>query len=159
MLNAQIRRFFQVVLLLALSATTLSAQVLYNFGKNAGDPLNPLAPGAIAQGLDGNLYSTTPAGGHAVIFLGWLHDFEGDTNRISGFRYFSSNLSGNGVGYGQIHFSDSTANGHGALRHQTIIGRVEAIQDYRAFNRAKIPQRNAYAPTQPEHLVYLPSPK
>jgi uncharacterized repeat protein (TIGR03803 family) len=63
MLNAQIRRFFQVVLLLALSATTLSAQVLYNFGKNAGDPLNPLAPGAIAQGLDGNLYSTTPTGG------------------------------------------------------------------------------------------------
>jgi hypothetical protein len=101
-------------------------------------------------------WSSTPSGGHSVIFLGWLRD---DQNKIVGLRYFSSNLSGNGIGYGQAHFSDSTANGHGVLRQQTIIGRVEAIQDYRAFNRATIPQRNAYAPTQPEHFIYLPPPK
>ena len=99
-------------------------------------------------------WTGTPSGGHSVIFLGWLRD---DQNKIIGLRYFSSNLSGNGVGYGQAHFSDSTENGRGILRNATIIGRVEAIKDYHAFNRAKVPQRNAYAPTQPEHVIYLPA--
>ena len=103
-------------------------------------------------------YSTTPAGGHAVIFLGWLHDYEADTNRISGFKYFSSNLSGNGLGYAQTHFSDCTRNGHGVIRNAVHIGHVGAIKDYRAFNRLEIPQRNAYAPTQPTHVIYLPTP-
>jgi len=60
---SNIRILFRLAMVFALSVTTLSAQVLYNFGKNAGDPLNPQAPGVIAQGLDGNLYSTTPSGG------------------------------------------------------------------------------------------------
>jgi hypothetical protein len=34
--------------------------VLYNFGTNSGDPLNPGTTGATAQGRDGNLYSTAP---------------------------------------------------------------------------------------------------
>jgi uncharacterized repeat protein (TIGR03803 family) len=37
--------------------------VLYEFGSKTGDPLNPWFPGTIAQGRDGNLYSTTPQGG------------------------------------------------------------------------------------------------
>jgi uncharacterized repeat protein (TIGR03803 family) len=36
--------------------------VLYNFGSVGGDPVNP-QPELIAQGLDGNLYSTTEMGG------------------------------------------------------------------------------------------------
>ena len=100
-------------------------------------------------------YSSTPAGGHSVIFLGWLRD---EQNKIVGFRYFSSNLSGNGIGFGQAHFSDSTKNGHGVLRHYVNIGHVGAIKDYRPFNRAEIPHRNAYAPTQPERILYLPAP-
>jgi hypothetical protein len=100
-------------------------------------------------------YSTTPPGGHAVIFLGWLRD---ETNKIVGLKYFSSNLSGNGVGFGQTHFSDSTKNGHGVLRKYVHIGHVGAIKNYKAFNRLEIPQRNAYAPTQPERIVYLPAP-
>jgi len=48
------------------AATIAHAQtfsVLYNFGANAGDPTNPSFSGIIAQGRDGNLYSTAPAGG------------------------------------------------------------------------------------------------
>ena len=30
--------------------------------------------------------------------------------------------------------------------------------DYAKFDRATIPQRNAYLPTQPERIVYLPAP-
>jgi uncharacterized repeat protein (TIGR03803 family) len=36
---------------------------LYNFGTNLGDPEKPFYSGIIAQGRDGNLYSTTPSGG------------------------------------------------------------------------------------------------
>ena len=101
-------------------------------------------------------YSTTPAGGHSVIFLNWLRD---DQNKIIGLRYFSSNLSGtHGVGYGQAHFSDYNANGHGVLRNSLHIGRVDGVADYKKFERAQIPQRNAYAPTQPERVIYLPQP-
>jgi len=58
------------VALLGFAMTAVSAPAgaqtytdLYNFGSNSGDPLNPQAPGIIAQGRDGNLYSTTPNGG------------------------------------------------------------------------------------------------
>jgi hypothetical protein len=101
-------------------------------------------------------YDATPAGGHSVVFIDWLRD---DDNKIIGFKYFSSNLSGtHGVGYGSGRFSDSNKNGRGILRKSLRIGRVGAIKDYAKFDRATIPQRNAYAPTQPNRLVYLPAP-
>ena len=100
-------------------------------------------------------YDTTPAGGHSTIFIGWLRD---ETNKITGMKYFSSNLGGtHGVGYGQGKFSDSN-NGRGLLRKSLRIARVGAIKDYQSFNRAEIPQRNAYAPTQPSRILYVPAP-
>jgi uncharacterized repeat protein (TIGR03803 family) len=36
---------------------------IYDFGDHAGDPLSPQSVGVIAQGRDGNFWSTTPAGG------------------------------------------------------------------------------------------------
>jgi hypothetical protein len=101
-------------------------------------------------------YSTTPPGGHSVIFIEWIRDPQ---HKIVGFKYFSSNLSGTrGVGYGSGRFSDSNANGRGILRNSLHIGRVVSIKDYKPFNRAVIPQRNAYAPTQPDRILYLPAP-
>jgi hypothetical protein len=101
-------------------------------------------------------YSTTPPGGHAVIFIEWMRDAQ---NKIVGFKYFSSNLSGTrGVGYGSGRFSDSNANGRGILRKSLRIARVGAIKDYQPFNRTAIPQRNAYAPTQPDRIIYVPAP-
>ena len=55
-----------LVIILALSTTALHAQtykVLYNFGNVKCDPINPGLSGIIAQGRDGNLYSTTGAFG------------------------------------------------------------------------------------------------
>jgi hypothetical protein len=101
-------------------------------------------------------YSTTPAGGHSVIFIDWIRDPQ---NKIVGLKYFSSNLSDtHGVGYGSGRFSDSNANGRGILRTALHIARVGAIKDHMLFDRAVIPQRNAYAPTQPERIIYLPAP-
>lgn len=99
-------------------------------------------------------YSTTPPGGHSVIFIDWLRD---DAGKIVGLKYFSSNLSGSkGVGYGQGKFSDAN-NGRGLLRNSVRIGRVGAIKDYKPFDRLQIPARNAYLPTQPERIIYLPA--
>ena len=101
-------------------------------------------------------YSTTPAGGHSVVFIDWLRD---DQNKIIGLKYFSSNLSGtHGVGYGSGRFSDANANGRGILRNSLRIARVGAIKYYAKFDRATIPQRNAYAPTQPDRILYVPAP-
>jgi len=38
------------------------------------------------------------------------------------------------------------------------IARVGSMKDYKPFDRATIPQRNAYAPTQPNRIVYFPAP-
>jgi uncharacterized repeat protein (TIGR03803 family) len=51
---------------LVMAATTTQGQtfsVLYNFGTNSGDGENPANPGIVAQGRDGNMYSTTVNGG------------------------------------------------------------------------------------------------
>jgi len=101
-------------------------------------------------------YDNKPSGGHSCIFIDWLRD---DQNKIVGLKYFSSNLSGSkGVGYGQGLFSDSNPNGRGILRTSLRLARVGAIEDYKPFDRATIPQRNAYAPTQPNRIIYLPAP-
>jgi uncharacterized repeat protein (TIGR03803 family) len=62
----QIQVLTVLIVMLAVSATALHAQtykVLYNFGNVTCDPLDPAPSGIIAQGRDGNMYSTTATGG------------------------------------------------------------------------------------------------
>jgi len=79
-----------VAFLLAAAAGNAHAQtytVLYNFGSNGGGPNSPTDSGIIAQGRDGNLYSTAPdtwSGGLGTAFkitpagvLTVLHSFNG----------------------------------------------------------------------------------
>jgi len=59
---------FAIILLILAAVFAQPAQaqgyaVLYNFGSSSQDPQGPGSIGAIAQGRDGNLYSTTPEGG------------------------------------------------------------------------------------------------
>jgi hypothetical protein len=125
------------------------AIVSYGLGKAITD-LEQVRPGDFLS------YSTTPSGGHSVVFIDWLRD---DAKKIIGFKYFSSNLSGtHGVGYGQGKFSDASGTGRGILRRSLRIAHVGAIKDYVKFDRANIPQRNAYAPTQPDRILYAPAP-
>jgi len=56
-----------MIVMAVATATTAEAQtfsVLYNFGSNSGDPYNTQYPGLIAQGRDGDLYSTSLFGGN-----------------------------------------------------------------------------------------------
>jgi uncharacterized repeat protein (TIGR03803 family) len=70
-MNTSAAKFWKLVSLLSLSLVTMMAavaraqtfSVLYNLGTNSGDPASPYGPGYIAQGRDGNLYSTSIYGG------------------------------------------------------------------------------------------------
>src|SRR5580704_7904398 len=87
-----LRRSLAPVLLMLIAAAGLQAQtfsVLYNFGSNSGDPSAPSYSGIAAQGRDGNLYSTAPAGGSCcgAVFqitpagkLKVIHNFTGNSN-------------------------------------------------------------------------------
>jgi hypothetical protein len=111
------------------------------------DDLEKVRPGDFLS------YDTTAPGGHSCIFIEWQRD---EQNKIVGLKYFSSNLSGSkGVGYGQGKFSDSNG-GKGIIRKSLRLARVGAIKDYAKFDRATFPQRNAYAPTQPERIAHSP---
>jgi hypothetical protein len=121
--------------------------VAYGLGEAITD-FEDARPGDFAD------YSTTPAGGHSVIFIDWLRD---EAGRIVGMKYFSSNLSGtHGVGYGEGRFSDAN-NGRGLLRNSVRLARVGRIDDYQPFDRLQIPRRNAYAPNQPERFMRPPA--
>ena len=53
-----------MLVLAATFSTPLQAQTysaLYEFGGQTGDPTNPQYSGLIAQGRDGDLYSTAPS--------------------------------------------------------------------------------------------------
>lgn len=70
MRHRQIAVWFVTALTLVMAAAVPPAygqtfSVLYNFGTGAADPCQPLNSGVIAQGQDGNLYSTaTSCGGN-----------------------------------------------------------------------------------------------
>jgi uncharacterized repeat protein (TIGR03803 family) len=49
--------------LMLVSSASAQVTLLYNFGTHADDPAHPNFPGFIAQGRDGNLYSTSHDGG------------------------------------------------------------------------------------------------
>jgi uncharacterized repeat protein (TIGR03803 family) len=92
--------------------------VLYNFGTNSGDPLNPGETGAIAQGRDGNLYSTASNGGahgYGAVFkitpsgkLTVLYNFDGPHGQapLGGLT-----LGTDGNFYGTTWYGGATGNG------------------------------------------------
>jgi uncharacterized repeat protein (TIGR03803 family) len=49
-----------VLLVVLPNAAHAQYSVLYNFGSKSGDPCQPASSGIIAQGRDGDLYSTAP---------------------------------------------------------------------------------------------------
>ena len=64
-LTAVARALNSLVLAATLSqaAPAQTFSTVYNFGTQAGDPAFPQFSGIVAQGQDGNLYSTSPSGG------------------------------------------------------------------------------------------------
>src|SRR5438552_17656941 len=80
-----------LLVLLTTAAHAQTFSVLYNFGTKSGDPLDPGFQGIIAQGRDGNFYSTTSNGGPAL--SGDLFNIT-PTGSITGLHYFDGTVAG-----------------------------------------------------------------
>jgi hypothetical protein len=59
-----------VFLAFAAAASAQTFAVLYNFGSQSNDPSGPAYTGVIAQGRDGNLYTTAPSGAARLAYSG-----------------------------------------------------------------------------------------
>jgi uncharacterized repeat protein (TIGR03803 family) len=84
---------FAVVVVTIVASSVIHAQnysVLYDFGRDSNDPSFPHYSGIVAQGRDGNLYTTAARGGafgHGAVFkltpkgeLSVLYSFEGSSD-------------------------------------------------------------------------------
>lgn len=100
-----------------LAASGQTYTVLYNFGSNAGDPSNSDYSGVIAQGRDGNLYTTSTLGGdgYGAVFkvtpsgaLSILHSF---TAAEGGAAYGGLTLGTDGNFYGTTTYGGTNAAG------------------------------------------------
>jgi len=83
-------------------------------------------------------FSRNNRSGHSTVFIEWVRDPKGE---IIGVTYFSSQFSG--VGFATEYFSDT---GGKILRDWVRLARVGSIEDYRDYDRTKIPVRRAYLP-------------
>jgi len=63
MKEIRISLLFSIVMMVVIGGHAQTFSVLTTFGVSSTAPLNPGGPGLIAEGRDGNLYSTTANGG------------------------------------------------------------------------------------------------
>ena len=75
-------------------------------------------------------FDRTTSSGHTAVFLNWIRD----NNNIIGLKYWSSNVSTNGINYKEEYFSDSVSTGI-VYRSQFYIGRVGSLESYKTFNK------------------------
>lgn len=124
------------------NAGTGTLTVLYSFGNNSGDPLYPQYQGVIAQGRDGNLYSTSPYGGtsnYGTVFkmtpagnLTVLYDFAGsDVSVDSGLT-----LGTDGNFYGATIYG---GNGYGTAFKVTPGGELTTLYEFTGQNEDAYP--------------------
>jgi uncharacterized repeat protein (TIGR03803 family) len=128
-----------MIVLVVIAATAVAtAQTytdLYSFGSNPGDPLNPTWSGILAQGRDGNMYSTAPYGGASnmgAVFkitpsgvLTVLYSFHGTDGRSpqSGLTLATDgNFYGTTAGGGSF--------GHGTLFRITSSGELTTLHNF-----------------------------
>ena len=84
-------------------------------------------------------FSRNSRSGHSVVFIEWTRDPAG---KITGMKYFSSQ-GRTGPGFATEFFSDSDGK---LLRDSVHLARVGSIENYKRFDRTKIPRRKAYGP-------------
>jgi len=142
-LHIERRLSFRLLLLLSFLAFFPPAHVhgqafsvLYNFGTNPYDPIRPVNPGNVTQGFDGNLYSTTPMGGH--FNSGTVFMFT-NTGQLSVLAEFDSQPHGYYPNSGLVLASDGTFYGTtsgggpsfcGTVFNVTSNGQVRFVHDF-----------------------------
>jgi uncharacterized repeat protein (TIGR03803 family) len=155
-------RFTLTLLVLAVAVLTAAAHaqtytVLYNFspGTKSGDPANPQYTGIIAQGQDGNLFSTTPVGGTLCGFCGVVfkmtpsgaltHVFDFNTPNGAGYTPFS------GLTLGKVGNFYGTTEAGGTFNAGTVFkisasGNLTRLYE---FGTCKYPCKEGISPKAP----------
>jgi uncharacterized repeat protein (TIGR03803 family) len=156
-------RFTLTLLVLAIAVLTGAAHtqtysVIYNFspGTKSGDPANPQYSGIIAQGHDGNLYSTTPAGGTLCGFCGVVFKMtpSGTLSHVFDFDYHSNGapftpFSGLTLGTDGNFYGTTEAGGNfsiGTVFKISASGNLTKLYD---FGTCKSPCKEGGYPTAP----------
>lgn len=128
----------------AAYAQTLS--VLYNFGTKTGDPYNPQNSGIIAQGRDGNMYSTSPNGGTLCFFCGAVFNVptSGALSTIYSFTSASGGtfpLGGLTLGVDRSFYGTTETGGkfnQGTLFKITSTGTLTSLYDFATIQYPKL---------------------
>jgi uncharacterized repeat protein (TIGR03803 family) len=139
-----------VLLLVAALATAAHAQfsVVYNFGSHSGDPQNPDFSGIIAQGRDGNLYSTAPQGGGCsngggAVFKITPAGALGVINCSGGTSFSQSGLmlgsDGNFYGTAPFNTLSGAGGGNGTIFKVTPSGSLTALHAFTGGADGKFP--------------------
>jgi len=127
--------FSTAIVAMALSVAPIACaqtfSVLYNFGTNSGDPMYPSNPGIIAQGRDGNLYSTTPVGGAGSNGAAFKITPKGDLKILYNFDGSSGEFPDSGLTLGMDgNFYGATTLGYGTLFRLTPDGQLTVVHDF-----------------------------
>jgi len=146
---ARLYFFFTILFTLVVTATAYAQTYtdLYNLGATNTDPLNPAWMGTFAQGRDGNLYSTTQAGGDnkvdGTIFrltpsgdMAKLYSFD---STIGGIPYSGLTLATDGNFYGTTTIGGA---GYGTIFRITPSGTYTALHNFVGATEGS----NAYTP-------------
>jgi uncharacterized repeat protein (TIGR03803 family) len=149
-----------VALAVALAATGAHADPcsskskfnsIYDFGDHAGDPLSPQFVGVIAQGRDGNLWSTTPLGGKNSLGTAFKLSPGGKLTAIYNFSsstgqpYSGLTLGTNGNFYGTTYnggTGTACTGGCGTVFELTPSGKLTVLWNFEGGNNGE----NPYAP-------------
>ncbi len=125
-----------------------SFKAIYDFGDHTGDPLSPFAVGVIAQGRDGNLWSTTPLGGKNNLGTAFKLTPGGKLTVIYNFTsttgqpYSGLTLGTNGNFYGATSnggTGTACTGGCGTLFELTPSGKLTVLWNFKGGNDGKIP--------------------
>jgi uncharacterized repeat protein (TIGR03803 family) len=136
-------RFAVAMLIMAVAATAHVApaqtfSVLHDFGSVSGDPSKPITQGIVAQGRDGNLYTTATSGGaynHGAVFeitpsgaLTTLHSFCAKTNCPDGEQPQSGlTLGTDGNFYGTTYYGGNSKYNYGTVFKVTPSGSLTVL--------------------------------
>jgi uncharacterized repeat protein (TIGR03803 family) len=129
--------------MVVVSAHAQTYSDLYNFGDASGDPINPQHSGIIAQGRDGNLYSTTPASGGAglgTVFnitaqgaMSVLYNFDATHGK---FHYGGLTLGTDGNFYGTTSVGGST--NLGVIFKITLAGALTVLHTFASGDESRL---------------------
>jgi uncharacterized repeat protein (TIGR03803 family) len=136
----------------ALAVATLAqAQTytpLYSYGTQTGDPRNPVPNGLMAQGRDGNLYTTTSMGGATSGGAAFNITTSGSITKLFDFASNEAAIGGLTLGFDGNFYGTTSGGGTsnvGTVFKLTPAGQRTTLWNFTSFNDGANP---SYAPLQ-----------